>query len=285
MTTACRKKTAFAKVSRTPEQTPFESRLEELGSGTAQAVKELFHHLQLPMPKIRDEYFHGHSGALLFLNKYSVVVRLERQDDGVQLYRYNDRRSILKPLASFEAGGAVVEICPGGEFEKDPWQFDLIKRELADEGVKVWDLGIRNVVRLPIITSETPNGLCVLGDRLTVMPAQNLRTCKKPLLNLQNEFYAPLISAMQDAWPEGRAAPDAKKISHFWDQCAVFKDAGKMISGWNNFEEFDDGDFPTQALAATKAAAFYGELLEKQGGSQKVVTLRRQGLKTPANRA
>ncbi|MCE9506994.1 MAG: hypothetical protein K8R48_01585 [Alphaproteobacteria bacterium] len=89
---------------------------------TAVKVIESFKKMDLPPPQDEKEFLVGSDGCLVFLNKYGLVMRIETadlEDSKWGADRINDSGWILNPLATIDAGKAIVEICPGCHFEKE----------------------------------------------------------------------------------------------------------------------------------------------------------------------
>lgn len=236
-------------------------------------LKSIMKNLGLPLPQKEDQMLRGTDGCLLFLDHAGIVVRLEKKENPIaRTVRLNDNEDILQPLFRREAGQMVVELCPGGFFEKDDGAFKGIERRLNEGGYEFFDSSnaARNMVRLPIPTKRQPDGIRVIADRGAVrkldektIVARKIKLKKKnpDAVDLQAEFYRPLVEAAYAAWPAGAAAPDADKMKIFWDKVSGFHAEGKLVAGWNDHETYPNGDKPDKAIAASQSAKNYAALL------------------------
>ena len=86
-------------------------------NATACAVLDTFEKMGIPAPESLDGFRNGAEGFLVFLNPYGVVIRIEQKSDFKESYvtpdRIDDSPWVLKPLASIDAGNAIIEVCPG----------------------------------------------------------------------------------------------------------------------------------------------------------------------------
>jgi hypothetical protein len=196
----------------------------------------------LPMPKDKTEFLDGTEGALLFLNKYGVTIRIEKTDthaDGYTVDRINDSGWIVKPLATINAGKATIEIIPGTHLEKDIAKDKYLHDELRHQNVGYFDRGVRNIGRLPITTPTFPEGVPVIIDRLAVRklmdstaPIAEALKNKQSLEaeQAQEKLYGPLRKTFETAWPE------PQKMQQFWQQCEQGVKEGKLVAGWNEYK-------------------------------------------------
>lgn len=208
------------------------------GYETARDVISLMEKLQLPMPLQRDQFLAdlGHlsnkddAHALLFSNKYGIVVRIESE----KLLHVNDNPLILQPLGSFKVGKAVVEICPGIHSSDNQNETAFIGRTLAQHGgLEFTDAnGTHNIGRLPVVTVRFPNGVPVILDRPSVVRLPGKTEDKQKILEEigaaedPQRIYQPLREALADA-----ATP--QKVTEFWLRCVQFVADGKLVPGWN----------------------------------------------------
>lgn len=226
---------------------------------TVKGVLDVMDKLGLPLPESHREFMAGTEGALLFLNKYGVVLRIERQQhpdgggDNFGFYeagdfsfeRIDSNPWVLAPIATLTAGAAIIEICPGCHVEGDINVNKDLQRKLRREGVDFWDDGLRNIGRVPVKTPSFPAGIPVVVDRLAVRElTQKVSPLKKALKDItgitrreekeckeaqtaEENLYRPLQESFAAAWP------DRKKMKDFWALCVQYVANGGLVTGWN----------------------------------------------------
>lgn len=236
----------------------FENRIREfMDDDTVFAVRARMDELQLPIPERSDEYMKATAGAIIFSNRYGMVVRIEC---GEESKRQNNNPWVLQPVASFQAGRAVIEICPGVH-QADDWKYNtFLVKELKKFNLDFHDEGLRNVGLLPVTSVKFPKGIPVVVDRPAVMLlTQNIAAVRKALSvfgkkskDPQADLYAPLREAIGAAYQNGTdAPPDKKKMRAFWDLCEKFVEEGKLVAGWNNVPPELDGPGKTEEARYT----------------------------------
>jgi len=250
------KKDIFAQAVATKGKTP---RKKQTGAGRRFSDKEvrgvlkLLEDLQLPIPQKESEFMAGTEGCIIFINRYGAVIRIEEKDDR---YDVNDSQWVLQPIARFQVGKAVVEICPACAFESDKGRYEAMKEGLEKDGLKLHDPGLRQTGRIPLKTPEFPDGVTVVVDRGAVKRlSDDIRPVKSAL---QERFYGPLRKKMAEAY-DGKTF-DAQKVREFWGLCEEFVRDGKLVIGWNNYRPLYDnkweGKNPKGLQAARKARAY-----------------------------
>ncbi|MBA4152244.1 MAG: hypothetical protein C0509_06755 [Acinetobacter sp.] len=159
---------------------------------------------------------------------------------------------MLQPLGTFDAGEAVVEICPACRFEDDKKNYHFVKAALKGEGINFWDTGLRNMGRLPVGNAQFPDGIPVVVDRRAVkMLADDVKPVK---LGLQGKHFKPLRTAFNAAVRSRTQAP------LFLQKCEEFVAEGKMVAGWNDYRPLVDnkweGEQAKGKVAGAKAVAY-----------------------------
>lgn len=167
---------AFNAAALMAEKSYFEERMtRKFGSSTAREIVEKMNDLQIPLPRSSAEFISGTSGALLFSNKYGVVLRIE-EEDGTgynSANRANDSIWMLQPLGAVKAGKAHIEICPGVHYENRDVESRKLYWRMWGEGYHLWDERIDNAGRLPFKTPEFPEGVTVSVDRMAAVTLTN----------------------------------------------------------------------------------------------------------------
>lgn len=220
------------------------------GGKTAKAVVRVFTALALPMPDCRNDFSEATEGALVFSSTYGVVIRIEHAALHPQsATRINDNPWILQPLATFRAGKAVVEVCPGVDTTKDHDDLIAVDCGLRRTGVNFWDAGngfdgkynTGNVGILPFKTPEFPKGIPVMIDRLAATQlTKSVKGIKDALAEMgvkadpQKALYAALRKELRAAYG------DAAAMKKFWKLCEKQTQKGLLIAGWDHLEN-DDG--------------------------------------------
>jgi hypothetical protein len=257
---------------------------ETFDQATAQKVVESFQKLDLPLPQDEKEFLMGTEGGLVFLNRYGMVIRIENANSPQSLFkadRINDSPWILQPLATIDAGKAVIELCPGCHFGNDDADVSYLYEALLKQGTAFWDYGLPNVGRLPFKTPQFPEGVPVVIDRLAVRKlSDSVKPVQQALMNVnddelreaaeaQERLYAPLRLAFDEGWA------DSGKMPQFWSLCREGVQEGKLVAGWNEGAGFRGGSFKTDA--AIEAAKHYENRLQ----SDLPATTSAQRLKPP----
>lgn len=178
----------------------------------------------------------GDMGALVFLDDFGIVVRVEAKIDP----QFPDGKPVdpfvLQPIGVMEAPKTLVEICPGvlpAHSNDDEWIKDYVEKR----GLRFWDHQQANCGRLPVVMPGFPNGVPVIIDRsgihrpdggVSVVPRSENRGCV-----LQERLYRPLREAFRVAV----ASQDAEKMKAFWALCRQFRQEGKLLSPWMGHDE------------------------------------------------
>lgn len=208
---------------------------------TTRKIIETLHNLQLPIPKKEKEFLNATEGALIFSTYYGVVIRIEQKQPSftLDIKRVNNNPWVIQPLGTFDAGKAVIEICPGCHTTDDERTSNKLYADLQDTGIRFWDDGARNIGILPFKTPSFPKGVPVVIDRLAVSGlSESLKQIKEALEKIghpqdpQKQLYAPLRDALKNAWPDLKKDPDPDKMKLFWQMCRQYAEEGKLVAGW-----------------------------------------------------
>jgi len=218
---------------------------DKMNPETAKKVVDIFGKLQLPLPK-KGEFLEGTEGALVFLNRYGVVLRIEHKKPEFtdNIVRLDNNPLVLRPIASIPAKDAIVEVVPGSHSDGSEKDSLKVKELLAKANVDYWDDGAHNIGLLPFKTPQFPNGIPVVIDRLAVAKfSERLKPVKVLLKALglksdpQEALYGKLTEAFNAAWRKGTAQVDAPKMAAFWRQAERSLKAGQLIAGWNEYRK------------------------------------------------
>ena len=237
-------------------KTRFVGRLQyffsELGDGlTTHTVLDTFKKMGLFIPETPDEFLRGTDGVLVFLNRFGIVIRVEYKNTrDPHSVTTSDRISIspwiLEPLASIDAGGAIIELCPGCLLETDKEKSKFLYKQLKKQNIKFWDHTISNSGLVPIRTPLFPEGIPVVIDRGAVRELTGGLSYVRTLLGIfkskkareaatvQEELYKPLRDAFDEAWPDKSELPDTLKMKRFWNLCESYTKEGKLAAGWKD---------------------------------------------------
>lgn len=207
---------------------------------TTARMKEVLEGMGLPLPK-RGAIVTGSEGALIFLDDYGIMLRVELTDDLLRKGdRVNDHPLVLQPLGQRQLTEyAVLEICPGVHVTKDKSVRDVLFNKLPETGVNMWDFQVCNAGVLPIRLPAFPDGVPVVIDRLAV---ERLSAGTKPVKDALSVFglssdvqqmaYGALKEGFEKAWPQGQDKPDPDAFKAFLQQCIQHKSMGQLVSGW-----------------------------------------------------
>ena len=201
---------------------------------TANKIKYVFDRMGIPMPYDEDDFLDGTEGALVALNKYGLVIRIEWKDSTNSrcvANRVNDSGFVLKPIASIDLGDVVMEVCPATEVMSNADHVDDLKDKLKDDGIDYWDCQLNNSGYLPVKTADFPKGIPIVIDRLAVMnlnkSSDRIRTAlSKKVELIQDELYSPLRKSFSKEWHSNSGFKD------FFDLCQQFKEDKKLNLGW-----------------------------------------------------
>ena len=247
---------------------------EKFDKDTAREVLKVFEQMGLPAPRNASEFMDGEEGAVVFLNRYGVSIRIEHSASMHQSDRINETPFILQPLATIPMGRATIEICPGATIDQaNAADRNFLIATLNKQKIKFWDDGLTNIGRLPYKTESFPDGIPVVIDRLSVFkkadeikPVQELSSSHRKdktsevvdidvggeLMDVQEILYGGLRRCFEASWP------DAQKMTDFWKMCRHALQEGILIDGWN--AEARESLGPRKNVAATSAASYESRL-------------------------
>ncbi len=236
------------------------------------SIKNAFNKMALPLPRDTTQCMPGTDGILLFSNRFGLVIRIEQKEQQPM------QRSqwILQPLATVDAGDAVVEICPACLFEDDKENYHFVKAALKAENINFWDTGLRNMGRLPFVTDQFPQGVPVVVDRRAVKMVKGVSAdLSVDDAGLQDVYYQPLRNTLTDVL-SGKSKGEV-----FLALCEKFVADGLLVAGWNDYRPLVDnkweGDNAKGLVAGEKAAA-YDALLAPQAAKAATSTLNKSAL-------
>lgn len=243
----------------------------KFGNDTAAEVIDVFQKMGLPVPEDACEFMPGTEGAIVFLNPYGLVLRVEFKNSKVSpspdywaFDRIDDNPWILQPLASIKAGAAIIEVCPGCAFDASQQSLHFLTGELWKDKIDFWDKSLGNMGRIPVATPQFPKGIPVIIDRLAVKFLVDSVAPIKTALEKQaadgametiEKLYAPLQKSFRQSFP------DKQKMRDFWKLCQSYVQDGKMVAGWNDdgANAIDDID-----LKKTKSAKGIAQVYESR---------------------
>lgn len=237
---------------------------------TVAGVVDAFKKLSLPLPESTGDFVQGTQGALVFVNKYAVVIRIERnhvadEDEGLTasgmaFSRVNDNPWILKPLGSIPLKEATIEICPGVAADIIGGKEMPLARRLHRDGIYFWDRHIANIGIIPAKTVKFPQGVPVVLDRLAVSrydwEAGKLLTRLRKASGItrrqnaleqeasaaEEKLYGPLRRAFSEGWKSA-------EMKAFWTQCEQASREGLLVAGWNEKEKDTRKQYEAQDAA------------------------------------
>jgi hypothetical protein len=242
-------------------------------------VEDTLGHLQLPIPECGEDFAAGSEGTLMFSNLYGVVIRVEEEKE-----RIDDSPWVMQPLGRFKVGHRTLEICPALRNSYNIKDVALLVKNLERTGIHFFDDCIHNVGLLPYTTPEFPEGVPVVIDRGGVKVRQHEENGAKIALedmgvetDPQEKLYGPLRRALKDAWPAGAPAPDAKKVTRFWELCRESVEQNKWVAGWTQDrteikhiiaspDVADDDEHEEKSEKAKNAALRYDQSISKRTG-------------------
>lgn len=240
----------------------FEAQIEtRFDAKTAQAVRAAFEDLCLPLPKSADEYLSATLGALVFVSRFGVVIRVEK-DSSAYNKKNADNPWELQPLGAIKAGDALVEICPGTHQARRQSDVVTVREAMSESGgVSFSDTQTANVGLLPFKTLRFPRGIPVAIDRPSVCNfSTNVQDVKKALglmhvrRDPQDILYGDLRRAFRAAMNDNGNGREKMRV--FWQMCEEARAKGTLVAGWSRPEP--GGAFFKQQVAA-KASLSYGQ--------------------------
>lgn len=255
----------------------------KFGEEAAEQVVETFQKMMLPVPEKAKEFIRGCEGGHIFLNKYGLVIRIENKvtRHGYMISdRINDNPWIVKPLASIDAGNAVIEICPGCQLDRYESNVAYVHSKLRTQGVEYWDsTSVRNNGLRPFKTAIFPRGIPIVIDRLAVKLLSDgvapimhslWDAADKDAAEADKFLYAPLVKAWQEAWQDPATLPDKEKMQAFFALCEQHLCEGKLVAGWNDTNMHEEIEVASDVYDAAKA---YDQRLQQVKGSQLTLPL------------
>lgn len=231
-------------------------RIKTGDENTADEVLKLVDKLQLPAPKNQHEFLYGNEAIIIFSNIYSVTLRIFVPEENTYM---DDNPWVLPAIGRFQAGAAYLEICPGQQGTNNPDYVEVLKKNLAETGVDMWDnyTGTSNIGLWPIKTPQFPEGIPVVIDKGAVQPLpgsipglkENIEAAYEKMGISRDDFEGfmrPLKEALADAVADDF---NAQKMQKFWQMCESFSKDGKLVAGWQQ-----DRDNPYKLQEVRSAA-------------------------------
>lgn len=229
-------------ITSTVPDTNFSKYLDTMFSRAPEIFK-VFQDLGLDPPRNADEYLIGLEGAIIFLDEYKMVLRIEHAQDtqGFDGIRVNDHPRILQPIATISVGETVIELCPGVHQAKTLKEEKELIQALEQDRMYFWDAKLSNMGRLPFKTPSFPDGIPVVIDRLAVSRLTSsvsivrdalAKKRKQEVKDAQDQLFTPLRQTFREAWPDPSLPPNPEKIQDFWALCHRFAIEGKLVAGW-----------------------------------------------------
>lgn len=205
------------------------------GSPRYTRIKSLFDGLGLPLPGAKETYGSTY-GYLVFLTDFGTVLRFTGKQDAVGF----NNPHFIKPLFTRDAGDMIFSIDPGLRCPVTMEESKKIYRTLREQyGLIVGDEKPHNLAFIPgtdfpvvIDLDNTFVSFSWAALRADVQEVKNMIARQSP--TPQDTLYAPLRQAINAAWPEENPTPDSTGIKKFFDLCREFKNAGKLLSIWDN---------------------------------------------------
>lgn len=226
---------------------------------TADEVLRLIASLQLPAPKNQHEFLYGNEAIIIFSNIYSVTLRIFVPGERTYM---DDNPWVLPSIGRFQAGRAYLEICPGEQGTNNPAYVDILKKNLIETGVELWDnyTGTSNIGLWPLKTPQFPEGIPVVIDKGAVqalsfqMPEVKEKIAEAyDKMGIRREDFESFLKPLKDALSAAVADDfDAEKMRAFWRLCEEFANDGKLVAGW---QQDRDNPYKLQEVR-TAAQAF-----------------------------
>lgn len=195
----------------------------------------IFDMLQLPIPKDKSEYLHGTLGALIFLDDYGCVLRIERLVNKRDI----EHPHLLDPFIKFDLGGFEIGIYPGTKTTNSEEVRDYLVEAFDKDNLDFMDNQIANAGVIPVKTVDFPNGFPVVIDVPSVAKLSHNKQIKSAVRNVQAEFYKEIIDVAKDVIDKETGLPIKEKMQEFWQVCKKSRKNRVTIPGWreNHYEE------------------------------------------------
>ncbi len=229
---------------------------------TAENIVKIMEGLQLPLPQHGKEFVRASRGALLFLNDFGIVIRIEDKDASKIT---NESPWVLRPIARYTAGRAIIEICPGTHSCNDEKMAQALGECMQKDGIALVDGGAHNAGILPYKAPAFPDGVPLVIDRPAVDKlAENVAPVAEALHRAglsedpQQVLYGALAQAFRDAWVTETKSFDPEKIKAAWQLCREHLADGKLVAGWN-----EERDNKYRILDARKSAIAYSARIKR----------------------
>jgi hypothetical protein len=216
-------------------------------------VHAAFERLGIPLPGDKSFYRTSDEGAILFLHRFGVVIRLS----SITFSEHNqllktwghpqeviDHPCVLQPILGFSIGELRVEVLPGVRLSSNQSPWVQIKGTLAASLLNFFDTRICNVGYIGRATQDFPLGIPIVLDRNAVLRDQEVAGKPFPALvpmhtHIQLATYAQneiktRLETYTSAWVKEqhdlRAKPTAARA--LWNACAQLKEEEILNAGW-----------------------------------------------------
>lgn len=215
----------------------------------------------------------GKEHMMIFLNPFGVVLRI---GDPLPCPEHD---LILKPLKSIRMNNAVFEIMPGIDCGVNPASRDMqvLQHIFTAERYNFWDWDKpSNLGYLPAQASPFEDRVPVVLDRgairvdnvLSHPRVKEFRVAGEmtrrviAYRGIQEKIFAPLLHAMQEAWPDATNEVNPSKMLEFWKQCRgeiEKNDAGLPSLLRNQWEDNSGREEYYKTRQARESSFVYGE--------------------------
>jgi hypothetical protein len=246
-------------------------------------VHAAFERLGIPLPG--DKSFHRTSdqGAILFLHRFGVVIRLssitfsehnQRLKSSGIAQQIIDHPCVLQPILSFSIGELRVEVLPGLRMSFNQQDCGQIITALARSNLMFFDDRIDNIGYMGRATPQLPRGIPIVLDRNAVCrkPGVTVKQFNNPVptetylllaTEAQHEIKTRLethISAWLAEQRDSRTQPAAAR--GLWSACAQLKEEGILNAGW--MDDSFDGILWYKQHGTTSGAQNMSKLYERR---------------------
>lgn len=198
-------------------------------------TQRLFGSLCLPVP-LDEQYLEtSDRGAMVFLNKFGVVLRISvpdlLEDPKEAKYRFDPvpHPDIGQPIAAFTVGKLRAELLPGLRLGWNGKHSAELKERLDGDGIDFHDASrLSNYGYLPLTNDQYPDGIPVVVDRNAAR-----RRGPAHFTDKLHPFPPRELGQMfREAWPDAAGPAKREKMVEFWQACADLKQQNKLVAGW-----------------------------------------------------
>lgn len=196
----------------------------------AEALKDFFNALALPIPEYK-EYYKGmdtnytgkDANYLVFFSPLGIALRILPNEDRTNIV--HDR--VLQPIGSRIIGNIKIDIMPGVKTNVPLETVDFLMKDIKKDNLIFSDPTKNNIGTLP-------NGYPVIIDIGAVEKKSGHINASPISLSEQNKCFSTLQKYFDKTWPKEQNSADPDQMKQLIRKCSEMKNKGILVSGWQS---------------------------------------------------